>query len=368
MISLIFPAMAVVFAAWFCAAWIRAELPKKGTLEWIFAFEKPRFAVEAAFPLRLSDLFWWLIPAAVAAAALVAEVLLTVGAASVPDLIMQTVPPVMAAAAVYFLTKSMTGSVISSLAGGCLTALSAILLGEETVLFAVAVFAAWLWFAGGAWWLLALAGAALAAAATFDPLLALFAPVLLIVAIVGASQRVREDRLGAFGAIVTVLLPFLAAAVTLPLTFTPAGLSFGMGFPQCYGRADFWGMIVGYYAAAFPILPLGGVHPWSFFFAALTKLPAIALTVCGLVVPLVQFCRRKSGAALYLWLWCAAAAVLFVFDVDCTAITGAMVLAYGTSRLLRRGHPVRASIAMTISLAAAAAAAATMILVYLSIV
>lgn len=362
-----FPLAAAVFAVWFCTAWIRAELPRKGTLEWIFEFERPRFHIEASFPLRLGDLFWWLIPAAVAAATVTAEMLFTTGAGSASHLILNTIPPIMAAAAVYFLTKSMSGSVLSSLAAGCLTAITALLLGEETVLFAVTVFAAWLWFAGGAWWLLALAGASLAAAATFVPSLALFAPVLLLVSIIGAVQRVRTDRTGVFGAICLILLPFIMAVATLPLTFTPAGLSFGMGFPQCYGRADFWGMIVGYFATAFPPMLFGGVHPLSFAYAILPNLPCVTLTVCGLVVPLVQFLRRKSGAALFLWLWCVAAAVLYVFGIDCTEVTGALVLGYGVSRLLRRGRPMRAAFAMAIPLAAAVAAAVNMILVYQSI-
>ena len=353
--------MVAAFAVWFCIAWIRAELPRKGTLEWIFDFERPHFFVDRSHPISVGDCFWWLIPAAVAAANVAAEMYLTLGIESTSQLLMNTLTPALAAAAVFFLVKSMTGSLLPSLAAGCMTGLTAVLIGEETVFFALTVLSAWLWLSGGAWWLLALSGMSLALATVFDPQFFMVGVVLLIVALIGARQRVIADRIGGFGAVLTVLLPFAAAAVTIPLALTPAALSFGMGFPQCYGRADFWGMIVGYYSASFPIMLFGGMHPWSFFFVMLHNTPCIVLTACGLVVPLVQFFRRKVGSALYLWLWCVTAAVLYVLGIDCTAITGAMVLGYGASRLLRRGRPVRASVAMTIWLLAGIVTTAGMI-------
>ena len=363
---LIFTA-AAVFAMWFCMAWISAELPKKGTLEWIFGYERPRFSVRPAHRLTVGDLFWWLIPAAVTAATVAAEMVFTTGLGNAALFVFNILPPAFAAVAVYFLSKSMTGSVLPSLAAGCLTALAALLIGEGTVLLAVTIFAAWLWFAGGAWWLLALSGAAFATATVLDVWLSPLAAVLLILALIGAWQRVAADRIGFFGAVLTVLLPFAAAAVTIPLAFTPAALSFGMGFPQCYARADFWGMIVGYYAADFPMMLFGGVYPWSIVYAMMRNLPCVTLTVCGLVAPLVQFLRRKSGAELFLWLWCVAAAALYLFNVDVTVITGAMVLAFGTSRLIRRGHPVRAAFAAAIPLLASIALVTSVVLAYRSI-
>ena len=361
MISIAIPLIVAAFAVWFCVAWIRAELPRKGTLEWIFDFERPRFFVEGAHRLAVGDLFWWLIPAAIAAATVAAEMYFTLGVESTTQLVINMLTPALAAAAVFFLAKTMTGSVLPSLAAGCLTGLTALQIGEETVFLALTVFAAWLWFAGGAWWLLALSGVSLAVATVFDPWLAPVAAVLLFIALIGARQRVIEDKIGGFGAVLTVLLPFIAAAVTIPVAFTPVALSYGMGFPQCYGRADFWGMIVGYYTASFPMMLFGGMHPWAFFYTMLHNTPCVLLTACGLIVPLVQFLRRKSGTALYLWLWCVAAAVLYVFAIDCTAITGAMVLGYGAARLLRRGRPVRAALVMAIWLLASVVAAAGVI-------
>lgn len=361
MFSIAIPPVVAAFAIWFCVAWIRAELPRKGTLEWIYDLERRNIIVEIPHSLSVGDYFWWLIPAAVAAATVAAEMYFTLGIKSTAQLAMNILTPAFAAAVVFILLKSMTGSLLPSLAAGCMTGVTAILVREETVLFALMIFSAWLWLSDNDWWLLALSGMAFAVATVFDQQLALAGVVLLIIAIIGARQRVIADRIGWFGAVLTVLLPFVAAAVAVPLAFTPAALSLGMGFPQCYGRADFWGMIVGYYNAPFPMLLFGGMHPWSFLFTMVHNTPCVLLTLCGVIVPIVQYLRRRSGAALYLWLWCIAAAVLYVFGTDCTVITGAMVLGYGASRILQRGRPVRASIAMAVWLLAGIVAAAGMV-------
>ena len=330
----------VLCAAFYLYVYFAAETPRKGTLEWVEMYEKPKMTRQFAKPFRWWDSLWALL-----ALVLACGFHLGVGACVDPGMLrtsllsgyflLSLLPVALAAAAAYLTAKLLTGNVLLSLLSALLLPCS--LAGADALPFVLGSFLLLLLqISACGWksWLFLVLSALLLAAGTYgDPALFLLALPWLGCILAGEALRIRDDEAGPWHLILSLLTFAATLAVGAMAANIPNYLQFfqnreGLIFADGNLYAMFWMRLLGHLQmpGAESLLP--------------TEIPSLTVALAAVVYLADSLRRRRDLSALALLLLTVFAIVLrFLYTAAALEAAAVLALAYLANRIRIRNFP-----------------------------
>lgn len=330
----------VLCAAFYLYVYFAAETPRKGTLEWVEMYEKPKMTRQFAKPFRWWDSLWALL-----ALVLACGFHLGVGACVDPGMLrtsllsgyflLSLLPVAMAAAAAYLTAKLLTGNVLLSLLSALLMPCS--LAYSDAAPFVLGSFLLLLLqISACGWksWLFLVLSALLLAAGTYgDPALFLLALPWLGCILAGEVIRIWDDETGPWHLILSLLTFAAVLSVGAMAANIPNYLQFfqnreGLIFADGNLYAMFWMRLLGH-------LQMPGAESLP-----PTELPSLTVALAAVVYLADSLRKRRDLSALALLLLTVFAIVLrFLYTGAILAPAAVLALAYLTNRIRIRNFP-----------------------------